>query len=874
MVEKIDLTNYLHNVLDQAMRITDAQSSAVLLVNSLVNKLHVEVMVPTTFDCDMQLAHRTIQEQETIKEKRGKKLLVYVPLVAYEAATLGAIAFHFEAESISERVELTLKMIGDQVAVLITNNRLLMQTEANDAQLQKEHNELLKVYDAIPALEFGKDVHSVVTHVAEIYHDLKWSPIRITLRDGKGEITESYTLDMDDESKFPPITADLLESMDGVQRYRNALFVSNINQCSLFYISVQPPDASISASVELYNRANLPAPSEQSAHPLLIFAYQFGNAIARTLLIESLQETTSKLVDYIDELEFIRKADREISSRLDPNRIVQFTLDWAVRRTAADAGGIVVIDPSTHNPEVKESLGYPNDELQRAFAQEQYGAIVRVIRTKKTQLIDDVTEDPDYVALLPRTATQLIIPFVSHKRSIGAITLESKTPGQFDSNAIEFIERFASMTAIALDNAQLLQQAEQLADDMSLIYNAGRTISSSLEWENAIQSIAQGMALAVKGSSALIYAYQSASQRAQLLSIYTVATAQDRSLTQILPVLGTFWDITRFPQVQKAISNNQMLIIKRESDDTPERNWLTRMEGNAAGITPLTAQGEPVGIAVLLKTGEAEEFVPSEIFVAESLATQAAAVLRQASLYSEILELETLKSEMIRMASHDLRAPISNAVGYLQLLEMDISEHMNEDLETYLTSIRRSLDIMRALVEDLLTLEKVESQRAEEWEKVQFNELVMEAVDEQIRSAQLKHQTLKNELPQNQISVRGNRTHLRQCITNLVSNAIKYTPDNGTIIIRSFIEGDRLFFETEDNGYGISEDRQKRIFQRFYRAKQPGTEHIQGTGLGLSLVKSIIERHGGQISFRSQAGEGTTFTFWLPLALENQPAST
>jgi signal transduction histidine kinase len=101
-------------------------------------------------------------------------------------------------------------------------------------------------------------------------------------------------------------------------------------------------------------------------------------------------------------------------------------------------------------------------------------------------------------------------------------------------------------------------------------------------------------------------------------------------------------------------------------------------------------------------------------------------------------------------------------------------------------------------------------------------------------------------------------------VTNLVENASKYTPDGGTIQLRLSHQAGRVTFEVQDSGYGIAKPRQSRLFSRFYRAKEAGTEHIPGTGLGLSLVKTAIERHGGEVFVTSALGEGSTFGFWLP----------
>src|SRR5687767_14548457 len=110
--------------------------------------------------------------------------------------------------------------------------------------------------------------------------------------------------------------------------------------------------------------------------------------------------------------------------------------------------------------------------------------------------------------------------------------------------------------------------------------------------------------------------------------------------------------------------------------------------------------------------------------------------------------------------------------------------------------------------------------------------------------------------------VLGNEVQLQQALTNLVGNSIKYTPPNGKVDVKIQAENGEFRFEVSDNGYGIPEDRQAKLFERFYRARTPGTEDIPGTGLGLSLVKTVIERHGGKVWFKSEEGKGSTFGCW------------
>jgi signal transduction histidine kinase len=284
-------------------------------------------------------------------------------------------------------------------------------------------------------------------------------------------------------------------------------------------------------------------------------------------------------------------------------------------------------------------------------------------------------------------------------------------------------------------------------------------------------------------------------------------------------------------------------------------------------LVPLIAQGELIGLAAVIEGRRDRTITTNEAFKAETLASQASVALRQSQLYSEVKELEKLKSEMIRMASHDLRNPLNNIMGYLELLTVSLDQFgLTPDQEQYLGSLQRSTQLMRALLEDLLTLERIESERRSEWQPFDLGGLAVEVAEAQRSGANLKHQTLTLERPPDVPTMFGNVTQLRQAIANLVSNAIKYTPEKGRVEMRLEHEHERLTFSVKDSGYGISPERQERIFERFYRAHEPGTEHISGTGLGLSLVKTVVERHGGQVWFESEPGVGSVFGFWVPAA--------
>ncbi len=231
-------------------------------------------------------------------------------------------------------------------------------------------------------------------------------------------------------------------------------------------------------------------------------------------------------------------------------------------------------------------------------------------------------------------------------------------------------------------------------------------------------------------------------------------------------------------------------------------------------------------------------------------------------------DLTRLKSQMLQMASHDLKNPLATIQGYANILLMDLAPDNNA--YAYLKDITRIADHLLTMIAELLDLERIQASAEGVYQPFDPGQLLRAIVAEYEPQARARSQSMFQEIPPDLPPLLGEAAHLREAIANLIDNAIKYTPDNGLITVRASVDEvqGRFYFAVEDTGYGIDEELQAGIFQTFYRAKQPGTEHIPGTGLGLSLVKAVVERHGGAVWFTSVAGKGSTFGFWLPLPEE------
>jgi two-component system NtrC family sensor kinase len=228
---------------------------------------------------------------------------------------------------------------------------------------------------------------------------------------------------------------------------------------------------------------------------------------------------------------------------------------------------------------------------------------------------------------------------------------------------------------------------------------------------------------------------------------------------------------------------------------------------------------------------------------------------------THLKELDRIKSDFVHTVSHDLRSPLTAILGYVELI--DRVGTINAQQREFIRRIQLSVHSITALINDLLDLGRIEAGFDARNEVVPLQAIIHYAVDGLIARAQEKSQQLNTDIPNELPPVLGNPVRLRQMFGNLISNAIKYTPKGGEIIVRARAEGKQIIAQVIDNGPGIPSADQPYIFDKFYRASNiPG--EIPGTGLGLAIVKSIVENHLGRIWVESVIGEGTVFTVVLP----------
>ena len=228
---------------------------------------------------------------------------------------------------------------------------------------------------------------------------------------------------------------------------------------------------------------------------------------------------------------------------------------------------------------------------------------------------------------------------------------------------------------------------------------------------------------------------------------------------------------------------------------------------------------------------------------------------------------DEMRKEFVANVSHELRTPLTNVRGYAETLR-DSEDIPREMANSFLDIIISETDRMTHIVQDLLSLSRLDSGRAD-LKMVRFS--LLEAMDSVCRAVELEAQrrghTLERLYAPPLPMITGDRSRLEQVLMNVVGNAIKYTPDGGTISVDAGVRGEKVWIEVSDTGIGIPSQDRERIFDRFYRVDKARSRAAGGTGLGLSIVSDTVKRRGGAVEAANRPGGGAVFTVRWP-ALE------
>jgi GAF domain-containing protein len=504
----------------------------------------------------------------------------------------------------------------------------------------------------------------------------------------------------------------------------------------------------------------------------------------------------------------------------------------------------------------------------------------RAILERAVVHIPDVEVEPKYQQQALRRAigwrSGLFVPMLREGAPIGVIVVGRAKAGPFSDNEVELLKTFADQAVIAVENVRLFKELQartaeltQSVEKLTALGEVSQAVSSTLDVETVLDTIVARATQLAGADGCAISEYDDATEVFHVRATHGIDAALIGTL-RAMPLRKGEGTMGRAAETREPTQIADIAVSGAYQSHV--RDMLIDAGYRALLSVPLLREEEIIGSLSLLRKVSGE-FSLEVIEVLKTFATQSALAIQNARLFREIADksaqLEAAsrhKSEFLANMSHELRTPLNAIIGFSEVLVDRMFGELNEKQDEYLKDIYASGQHLLSLINDILDLSKIEAGRME-LEATDFD--LPSAIDNALilvrERASRRGIRLGHSVDERLGSIRGDERKVKQVLLNLLSNALKFTPEGGRIDVRATPKDGVAEISVADTGVGIAPEDQEAVFEEF---RQVGTadKKVEGTGLGLALSRKFIELHGGRIWVESEVGKGSTFRFTLPMS--------
>ncbi|MBK9051369.1 MAG: GAF domain-containing protein [Chloroflexi bacterium] len=566
-----------------------------------------------------------------------------------------------------------------------------------------------------------------------------------------------------------------------------------------------------------------------------------------------------------DRLGALYELSARLGNTLDLQELLTQIMDSIIQLTGAERGFMMLYDELTGELSPVAARNVDLKTLDGSSMEISRTVLTRAATTGNSILTNNAQEDDRFAGNQSVVGYQLrsimCAPLRARGRVIGAVYVDNRLfTGVFSQPDLDLLVAFTNQAAMAIDNARLFQRTDQAlarrVDELSLFQLIDQELNKSLDLNRVLgQALDWAIQLTKADAGSIGLITEDKETKERYLRVLAHRGVDDHKPHERVPV--------SHPVLAQVLATGQFVSLN--NTDTEQS-----IDGSAAATqlaVPIRREGQVTGLITLENQGTTNTFNQEDIAFVARLADRAAVAINNSSLYEEIHRVNDAKSQFVSLVAHELRVPMTSIKGYADLMNKGLAGPLNEQQQSFLAVILRNLDRMSVLIRDLSDINHIESGKMK-FEMSPFDlQLVVKDVVGSLREAmearqQAYEMNLQPQLPE----VYADRTRIGQVLTNLVSNAHKYTPDRGRITVHVNQHNGFAHVAVIDTGIGIKEDEQKQLFSQFFRSEDSAVRTQAGWGLGLSIVKMMVEAQGGQINFQSEYGKGSTFSFTIPLA--------
>ena len=545
------------------------------------------------------------------------------------------------------------------------------------------------------------------------------------------------------------------------------------------------------------------------------------------------------------------EVSRMIGSSLNLQTVLDQVMDAIIQITEAERGFLMLLDDDGKLA-VRVARNFDQETLESGEFAVSRTITREVVNSGKAVVTTNAQTDPRYAGQASIVAHALrsimATPLRARGNTIGVVYVDNRIrTGIFSEKDLEVLDAFAAQAAVAIDNARLYSDKDQaLADrveELTMLQWIDRQLNETLDMTHAMQ-------ITLEWSSRL-------------------CNAQSASLGLHDPDTGVVRIVAQYGEPDEFSSQDEIALthpLVGQVFETGEAALQFSPPGMETARTvlcvPIRRESSVIGV-LTLAADHADTFDEDAQALVSRLADRAAIAIENGRLYDAVQAANRAKSEFVSLVAHELKVPMTSINGYADLL--GVAGSVNDQQREFIKTIKNSVQRMTVLVSDLSDISRIESgQLRINDEEVDFRSTLEDAKDAVRRQIEERRHTLVDNVPSELPSIKGDRSRIFQVLVNLLSNAAKYTPNGGRILVDVAQHEVCVSVSITDTGVGMSAEQIAMLGTKFWRADNEYVTSQPGTGLGLAITRNLLTLMGGELGVQSVPGQGSTFTLTLP----------
>lgn len=581
------------------------------------------------------------------------------------------------------------------------------------------------------------------------------------------------------------------------------------------------------------------------------------NQTYQAKLKEMVLETNRRLA----EAHLLHEVVQAASSTLDFDEVLTRTIETLHRTRGFPHLAFIVPGEQQSDLRLHPSrIGYPR-EMRLPLDGSVSG---RVYQSGEPLLIPDVREVPYYFEGVPNIRSALAVPVKVSGQVVAVLSAESSQLGTFDEDDLRLFSSIAAQLGGALKSASLHEETRRNLTEARLVQEVMLAATSTLNFDLALERTVKALHRALKIDR---LGFLLPDEQKSELVLHPSLVGFAKNVFRI-PIEGSL--------VGRAYRTGQPVLVR---DATQKTAYLDQaLDVRSALAAPVRVSGRVVAV-LHAESPRKNAFGEDELHLFATIAGQLGVVLDNAQLYQkletqaaelsqayeELREINRLRTELVQNVGHELRTPLGLVKGYVELLLAGDLGGLPNNQHTALQVVRARTATLERLIHNLTVLQSV-PHGVLRLASISVADVVRYALTEFQLVAERAGIVFQDELPAELPPVWGDRNRLGLVFSHLVDNAIKFSPDGGTVAIRAWADQEMVHVSIADQGIGIPFEHRERIFERFYQVDGSASRRFGGMGVGLALVWEIVEAHRGTVDLKSEPGKGSTFTVALPRA--------